>query len=96
MKNKIKKILFTVSLTILFALPTILSACTNVTSSYNPGDDIYEQFIIVDSIYDFNFGYLYTVYDKDTKVMYYISSGSHKSGISPIYNTDGTVKIYQE
>ena len=40
MKNKIKKILFTVSLTVLFALPTILTACSNVTSSYNRGDDM--------------------------------------------------------
>lgn len=96
MKNKIKKVLFTVILTVLFALPTILTACSNVTSSYNPGDDIYEQFIIVDSKYDFSFGYLYTVYDKDTKVMYYIVSSTHKGGISPIYDTDGTVKIYQE
>lgn len=96
MKTKIKKILFTVSLTVLFALPTILTACSNVTSSYNPGDDIYEQFIIVDSVYDFNFGYLYTVYDKDTKVMYYVMSSGYKGGISPIYEADGTVKIYQE
>lgn len=96
MKTKIKKILFTVSLTVLFALPTILSACTNVTSSYNRGDDIYEQFIIVDSVHDFNFGYLYTVYDKDTKVMYYICYDGEGKGISPIYEADGTVKIYQE
>ena len=41
-------------------------------------------------------GILYIVYDKDTKVMYYIIINSYKCGITPIYNTDGTIKIYEE
>lgn len=34
-------------------------------------------------------------YDYDTKVMYYIWDGYNKIGISPIYNSDGSVMIYE-
>lgn len=33
------------------------------------------------------------VYDKNTKVMYFIKQGG-QFGITPIYNSDGTVKLY--
>lgn len=33
-------------------------------------------------------------YDKNTKVMYLIINGYNCSGITPIYNADGTVKLY--
>ena len=38
---------------------------------------------------------LHIVYDYDTKVMYYIWDGYNKIGISPIYNADGSVMIYE-
>lgn len=34
------------------------------------------------------------LYDKNTKVMYFLKWGSYESGITPIYNSDGTVKLY--
>lgn len=34
------------------------------------------------------------VYDKNTKVMYLIVDGYSYFGITPIYNADGTVKLY--
>ena len=34
------------------------------------------------------------LYDKNTKVMYYIQSSGYTLGITPIYNSDGTVKLY--
>lgn len=33
-------------------------------------------------------------YDKNTKVMYFLKRGSYQFGITPIYNSDGTVKLY--
>lgn len=33
------------------------------------------------------------LYDKNTKVMYFIKQGG-QFGITPIYNSDGTVKLY--
>ena len=40
--------------------------------------------------------YYHIVYANDTRVMYIIIEGSHyQSGISPLYNADGTLKIYK-
>lgn len=36
------------------------------------------------------------LYDKNTKVMYFIKQGYRQFGITPIYNSDGTVKLYDE
>lgn len=38
---------------------------------------------------------VHTVYDCDTKVMYYIWEGYYKFGICPIYNADGSVMVYE-
>lgn len=35
------------------------------------------------------------IYDRDTKVMYYyLSDGYNKCAMSPVYNQDGSVKVY--
>lgn len=34
------------------------------------------------------------LYDKNTKVMYFLKQGGYHFGITPIYNSDGTVKLY--
>lgn len=34
------------------------------------------------------------LYDKNTKVMYFLKRNDHQFGITPIYNSDGTVKLY--
>lgn len=34
------------------------------------------------------------LYDKNTKVMYFVRWGDYQFGITPIYNSDGTVKLY--
>ena len=36
----------------------------------------------------------YIAYANDTKVKYLIVTGSHHSGITPLYNADGTLQIY--
>lgn len=38
----------------------------------------------------------YIVYDKNTNVMYCIFQNYDKFGITPIYNSDGTIKLYEE
>lgn len=38
----------------------------------------------------------YVVYANDTKVMYFIMGDGYTSGITPLYNTDGTLQIYEE
>ena len=36
------------------------------------------------------------LYDKNTKVMYFFKRSAYQFGITPIYNSDGTVKLYDE
>lgn len=38
----------------------------------------------------------YIVYANDTKVMYFITMNGYLFGITPLYNADGTVQVYQE
>lgn len=35
------------------------------------------------------------LYDKNTNVMYFVKWDSCRFGITPIYNSDGTVKLYE-
>lgn len=35
-------------------------------------------------------------YDKNTKIMYCLINTDEYSGITPIYNADGTLKVYKE
>ena len=56
--------------------------------------DFFDKFVIVNKYQNFEDGWLYETYEKQTKVMYYIWRTSYRGGICPIYNTDGTVKIY--
>lgn len=37
----------------------------------------------------------YIVYDKNTNAMYYIIYDADQLGITPIYNADGTIKLYE-
>lgn len=36
------------------------------------------------------------VYANDTKVMYFVDAYSIAGGITPLYNADGTIRIYNE
>jgi hypothetical protein len=77
----------------------LLSSCNTTTKTYEDGEKTkFSQFVVIEEKDNVSDGLLCTVYDKDTKVMYYIISisSSYKCGITPIYNTDGTIKIYEE
>lgn len=39
-------------------------------------------------------GYFYILYANDTKVMYLAINGYRRSGITPLYNADGSLQIY--
>ena len=36
------------------------------------------------------------VYANDTKVKYFVNTSGYKTGITPLYNADGTLQIYGE
>lgn len=36
------------------------------------------------------------VYANDTKVKYFVEEGGHSFGVTPLYNADGTLQVYEE
>ena len=83
---------------VICALVLTLSALTSCGGSTNAKTKVYwDQFVVLEARLDESIpSYLYIVYDKDTQVMYYITSGDYRSGITPIYKADGTIKVYPE
>lgn len=55
------------------------------------GNEIYDSFVVIDRIKND----LYIVYDKKTKIMYYLNYEESASFICPYYNSDGTIGIYK-
>ena len=72
------------------------------------GEIVYDKFVVVDKYEGTSVsggsngprGNVYEVYDVDTYVMYYLFESAQAQGLSqglcPIYNSDGTIKVYQE
>lgn len=56
----------------------------------------FNQFVVIEERYNAKYGTLSIMYDKDTKVMYYMITSGSQCGLTPIYNTDGSVRIYEE
>lgn len=50
-------------------------------------------FTVINKWYNLNYDYR-IVYANDTKVMYLIIDGYHVYGITPLYNADGTLQVY--
>ena len=80
---------------LLFLFITVLLSFCGCNKEETELDMINNQFVIVSKDYNINTGNLYITYDKNTKVMYYIASAPYKYAISPIYDTDGSIKIYK-
>lgn len=52
------------------------------------------KYIDLVTIYKDNNHNTEVLYDKNTKVMYFVKFTGYQFGITPIYNSDGTVKLY--
>ena len=57
--------------------------------------ELYDQFIAVEKYGNSQRGLL-IVYDKDTKVMYYFIDDAYQMALTPIYNSDGTIRLYED
>ena len=57
---------------------------------------IFDKFVVVEERSNAEDGWFDIMYDKDTKVMYYMITSGSRCGITPIYNSDGSVMIYAE
>lgn len=81
-------------LVLMFILITGLTACGATTKTYKNNDNKFcNQFVIVEKQHDIDKS-VYIVYDVDTKVMYYMYHWGYEGGLSPIYNEDGSIRVY--
>lgn len=93
MKKKI--IIFVVCLLLIFGF----TGCNGKGDTTKYSDDdyyIYSKFVVVEKSENPVSGVTFVVYDEDTKVMYYIIDGYNQCGITPIYNSDGIIKLYEK
>lgn len=84
--------------TILLVLALSLVGCETTSTTYSEQDNenFWNEFVIIEKKDNDAYGTLSITYQKDSKVMYYIYNSAYQGGITPIYNADGTVKIYSE
>lgn len=93
MKKRITLIL------ILCIAVTMLCGCSTSyeEANTNPNNYLSKGYFTVIKSWDGGADYPteHIVYANDTKVMYYVFRGTYSSGITPLYNTDGTLQIYE-
>jgi hypothetical protein len=89
MKDKIQIFLVAVLLSVLFIIG--FSACTGQSTNNIEQSAASDEMLIV--IEDHALSGYYIVYDKDTKIIYY-QGVSHGACLNPLYNPDGTLKLY--
>ena len=86
-------------LTTAFVCGMMLTGCkTSVTKDvdYAFYQNMFNQFVVVEERTNGLYGTLSIMYDKDTKVMYYMIITDSRCGLTPIYDADGSVRIYAE
>ena len=84
---------------IIILMAAVLCGCS---SSYeeantNPNNYLSKGYFTVIKSWDggMDFPAEYIVYANDTKVMYYVFRSNYAGGMTPLYNTDGTLQIYE-
>lgn len=98
--NKFLIIVAIVAIVLVLLVP-VLVACEATNNKENaleiPISENYE--IIAQETFEIDNSYtliIYTIVDTDTGVMYnYIRGAIYGGGLTPIYNADGTLKIYE-
>ena len=97
LKDKIKKIIIDILMIIfIIFLIIILTSCDNNQTIDQYYSDISEYIDLETIAYNVtNIGFDRIYYDKNTGVMYYIGSFNGMQCGFPIYNSDGTLKLYE-
>ena len=89
----------------LFALILTVSICFGLCSCTGKKYEQAEKtnfdfgcgyFVVIEKWGDMNEGNYAIVYAKDTKVKYIVWASGYKGSITPLYNADGTLQIYEE
>ncbi len=70
-----------------------MTGCTK--GNIEPESSLFaNKYIDLVTIYKDDYYNTEVLYDKNTKVMYFVKCSGYQFGITPIYNSDGTVKLY--
>lgn len=83
---------------LIFGIPIVILIIILLTGcGYKEGDKILnDDFIIIEKYKDYTGNYCtYKIYNKETKVIYLFINGAYAGGMSPLYNADGTLQIYE-
>lgn len=75
---------------------TTYQEATGQTESNTSGDFGNGYFTTISEWGDGSYGTYRIVYANDTKVKYFVNTSSYRTGITPLYNADGTLQIYEE
>lgn len=83
-------------LIVVMVLVLALTGCETKSIAYDNGAKVkLDKFVVIEKLDSAGNGMLYIMYDKDTKVEYYYLIEYNRAAMSPIYNTDGSVKVYE-
>ena len=88
-----KKALIIIAL--LCSMPLVFTGCKTKVDTDN-NTTVFSKFTVIETRNNPNDGVLYIMYDNDTKVEYYYIYTGHRAGLCPVYNADGTIKVYTE
>ena len=75
---------------------TTYQEATGQTKSNTSDDFGNGYFTTISKWSDANYGTYRIVYANDTKVKYFVNTSGYRTGITPLYNADGTLQIYEE
>lgn len=91
-----KKIILIIMLCV---LATVLAGCCSSVTYESAAKPAYKDFggyfNVIQEWHDDNMGACKILYADDTHVMYFYFDGNYTGGLAPLYNADGTVKIYE-
>lgn len=94
------EILLGLGLLALIGCKTKVDKTPNPDKTPNSDFTIFDKFTIIETRVEPNGNEMYIMYDNDTKVeyyyIYYTTIDNQRGGLCPIYNADGTVKVYTE
>lgn len=69
----------------------------NKTSVKNADvSNFWDKYIVIKEYDNMSYGQLYETYDKDTYIRYDIWWTRYHGSITPVYNADGTLMLYEE
>lgn len=92
MKLKHKIILLMSCMVLLFGF----TGCNSYEDAYKIERSYFGDYFIAIKMWDDLNGNYIIAYAKDTKVKYLIWYTGYKGGITPLYNADGSLQVYEE